>query len=565
MLLDRVDIEGFKDILAAENSRYAIIADMASKNIFFGTAGNDSIQGTNAGNVFWVDRGNNTIRGGRGDNIYFLGKDFGTNTLIDDGGNNTVFFLSDMPQVNVEVMPNTYDVELTAVGGTGKVIIKNFNQNATYRLVFADGNTFDMNLMELIEQDDALSIRSVKDLENIQNNLFGEYRLMADIDLADVAWTPIGTSAAPFAGVLDGNGYTIKNLNVNMTGRDYVGLFGYNTGTVKNLKLENATVKGRNYTGSVAGHSSGILENIAVSGSVIGSSYVGGFVGQQSGGTIENCAVTDVGTRLGGSYVGGFVGYNTGNIRRSYTTADVKGTGTIGGFVGYFAYGGIIEQSYATGDVYSTGSYIGGFVGSIGESYSTASTVRESFSTGHVVGGSSYTAGFVGNINANGKVENSYSLSGNTNGFNYNGTVTNSYFNSDILEVTTTKPEARTTEEMQRQATYVGWDFENVWEIEEGTGYPTLKGLDKPTFVDIAYTEISTAEEFSNIRNDLLGSYRLTADIDLSGMVWEPIGTSASPFWGVLNGNGYAVKNLNIDLSTNDKFAFCQGKNLYEP
>ncbi|MEI7668008.1 MAG: hypothetical protein WCI62_03355 [Erysipelotrichaceae bacterium] len=40
------------------------------------------------------------------------------------------------------------------------------------------------------------------------------YHLMNDIDLAGVNWIPIGTSLDPFAGLFDGNGYTISNLSI---------------------------------------------------------------------------------------------------------------------------------------------------------------------------------------------------------------------------------------------------------------------------------------------------------------------------------------------------------------
>ncbi|GAB0169486.1 hypothetical protein LSPCS325_29230 [Lysinibacillus sp. CTST325] len=35
--------------------------------------------------------------------------------------------------------------------------------------------------------------------------------------------------------------------------------------------------------------------------------------------------------------------------------------------------------------------------------------------------------------------------------------------------------EARTTTEMQRQSTFDGWDFDTVWTIDEGRGYPRFK------------------------------------------------------------------------------------------
>ncbi|GHV07758.1 hypothetical protein FACS1894160_0890 [Bacteroidia bacterium] len=62
------------------------------------------------------------------------------------------------------------------------------------------------------------------------------------------------------------------------------------------------------------------------------------------------------------------------------------------------------------------------------------------------------------------------------------------------------------------------------------------------------YIEISTPEEFNNIRNNLDGFYRLTADIDLSGYEnFEPIGVIADdPFTGELQGDFHEISGLTI-------------------
>lgn len=59
---------------------------------------------------------------------------------------------------------------------------------------------------------------------------------------AEVNWTPIGNDAShAFAGMFDGNGHTIEGLHINETGSWeantvlYKGLFGNNSGTIKNI------------------------------------------------------------------------------------------------------------------------------------------------------------------------------------------------------------------------------------------------------------------------------------------------------------------------------------------
>ena len=58
--------------------------------------------------------------------------------------------------------------------------------------------------------------------------------------------------------------------------------------------------------------------------------------------------------------------------------------------------------------------------------------------------------------------------------------------------------------------------------------------------------EIRTAEDFSNIRNNLSGSYILMNDIDFSGVKFIPIGDERNPFTGFIEGQGYRLKNIMI-------------------
>ena len=77
-----------------------------------------------------------------------------------------------------------------------------------------------------------------------------------------------------------------------------------------------------------------------------------------------------------------------------------------------------------------------------------------------------------------------------------------------------------------------------------------------------AVTEIATAEELAAVRENLSGNYVLTADIDLSGIDWEPIGSFAPAgeseeeqeipsaemaFTGTFSGNGHKISNLTVN------------------
>lgn len=65
------------------------------------------------------------------------------------------------------------------------------------------------------------------------------------------------------------------------------------------------------------------------------------------------------------------------------------------------------------------------------------------------------------------------------------------------------------------------------------------------------YVEIGTAQELLALTqnpNAWGGSYKLTANIDLSGETFTPIGNSVTPFSGRFDGNGFAVSNLTVAL-----------------
>ena len=55
--------------------------------------------------------------------------------------------------------------------------------------------------------------------------------------------------------------------------------------------------------------------------------------------------------------------------------------------------------------------------------------------------------------------------------------VVNSYYNANdtLVNDTYMTNYARTVEQLKISSTFVGWDFESVWDIEEGTSYPVLR------------------------------------------------------------------------------------------
>ena len=75
--------------------------------------------------------------------------------------------------------------------------------------------------------------------------------------------------------------------------------------------------------------------------------------------------------------------------------------------------------------------------------------------------------------------------------------------------------------------------------------------------------QITTAQELSQLRDNLDGDYELANDIDLSNIEWKPIANdSKNYFTGSLNGNGHKIKGLSITKNNekNGLFGYFAGK-----
>ena len=208
-------------------------------------------------------------------------------------------------------------------------------------------------------------IKTADDLQNMQNNLSGKYILMNDIDLDGYNWTPVGADYNnDFSGELNGNGFVIRNLEINNPTANYQGLFGHLSGTtIKNLGIENASVVGNNHVGILIGYGYGDnIENVYCSGDVSGQDYIGGVIGDTNSEILNdvysNCIV------VGNYYVGGIVGAKEGatgpTFTNCYSSGLVSGNEFIGGIIG--------ETSEAITNCYSNcvvsgSNYIGGLAG----------------------------------------------------------------------------------------------------------------------------------------------------------------------------------------------------------
>ncbi|MGN1479964.1 MAG: hypothetical protein ACI4XH_09365, partial [Acutalibacteraceae bacterium] len=154
-----------------------------------------------------------------------------------------------------------------------------------------------------------IGIYNIEDLYGIRYALDKSYILMNDIDMtADTApggdwdngfgWAPIGENESlAFSGTFDGNGHTIKGMQINGIKTNYAGLFGYVKGTIKNLTIEDISIVAGNINdaGGLAGYAADSqLTNIEIKGDIkhtssLKSSCTGGLVGYAKNTNFERC------------------------------------------------------------------------------------------------------------------------------------------------------------------------------------------------------------------------------------------------------------------------------------
>jgi len=354
----------------------------------------------------------------------------------------------------------------------------------------------------------------------------------------------------PFKGTFDGNVRTISGVKINSPSKDYQGVFGYiNEGaTIKNLKVEisNDGIKGKD--------------------------NVGGLVGYVSDGTIDNCRISGSGTVDGFSIVGGLVGNNIGNgkVINSYADVNVEGYNVIGGLVGNNVGSSKISNNRADGNVTGRTINDAAIGGLLGYNYS-ADTVSNSLATGKVklsptntIG--EYTGGLIGQNDVTSQTRS---------------TIINSYYDKIVSEQNDIdKGDGKTTAEMEdttlvHMLNYVA--YENSWNAWDTTTlapkYPKLTqypasnmsgffasgdGTRANPYIINTAPQLKYFAALVNAGISFEDKYlKLSDSLDLASIPnWIPIGkyyssTNNRPFSGTFDGNGYVIKNVNVNITGN--------------
>ncbi len=275
-----------------------------------------------------------------------------------------------------------------------------------------------------------------------------------------------------FTGSLDGQNNIIEGLTINRPTESNIGIFsGSSSSTmVNNLQLKSTSINGKDSVGAIFGEltGGGSIENISVEGTVSSvSSVCGGLVGENGAlnSSVKQCFV--IGAVSGVGFIGGLIGRNSGvgfQVLDSYALCSVISGGFYaGGLIGYASISGTVsaDRCYATGNI-SASNYDGGLIGGN-------------------QGGTTFTNCF----------------------WDVNTTTQSASFGQGSNPGGTGK----TTAEMYQQATFTGWDFATVWQIDEGVSYPELQWAAEPIppgpCVETPFNPLDKATNITLSNNDL--------------------------------------------------------------
>jgi hypothetical protein len=321
--------------------------------------------------------------------------------------------------------------------------------------------------VEVVLRDAYINVTSAQDLLNINNKLFGKFRLTQNIDMTGVDFRGIGSIDTPFTGELNGNGFSILNPVVKTNGENIKGFFNATQGA----KIQKLGISNFSFSGS----------------SKNSGADLGGLVGACKNTTIDQCYLT--GNIVGFDHVGGFVGGQADQvtIKNSYLDATVEASSQSGGFVGATNGNVTIENCYFAGSISTSWGWAGGLIGLIDRQGEIK--ISNSVSIGDAASGEKAGSLIGGNIADNGVPRGTVSLFLN-NLYNLDAVITTNgqeWVVPAEVPGSTVSAQPKLPSDLKKQATYtaIGWDFTNVWNIVETNSYPKLKNVQPTAIKDI--------------------------------------------------------------------------------
>lgn len=432
--------------------------------------------------------------------------------------------------------------------------------------------------------------------------------IVKNLELADITITgrsQVGSVCGGAAGLIYNCHVTgTSSFTGNYTSLTYSGnvggIIGDNDGTVRLCSVA-ATVRGLRDVGLICGDNDGLLQYCWGTGDVYCSVLSdAGLISGDNKGFIENVPMADMPTNKGTIY--GCYGIGTVQTFDIAEIGTPAPTGNISLGVGDNR-GGKISASWASGTVSGKTPDIAGFVGNndLGDNLkgeTKDSIVSNCYALGTVtpVGAlplEGAVGGFVGK-NKGGQIYNCFSacvvngtdgvtrehvqsFCGNNSNDDLMGTISSCFYNSTLAA---TYPgdedglsEGKTTAQLYQQVTFDGWDFDGLWDIDEGVGYPTLPDMPEASDMETGFVDVFPIARLGarpltgDVRPKIIPGVPIFAEECEDGVVRTPIivedmnfpvgrdditgGAVGKDELGDINGNDIAGEGLRWDESKN--------------
>lgn len=290
-------------------------------------------------------------------------------------------------------------------------------------------------------------------------------------------------SDADYVGGLSGEGGSFNDCTVTsnyVRGVNYVGGISGSSIYEFNSCYVHSEVFGKDYVGGICGKKGNEIDKCGFIGDVSGNSHIGGICGEDFGSATMNGCFAIGHIRANGNYAGGIIGWSSGsyhnrNYYNCYFSGSVAGNEQVGGLIGYKEKGEV-KYCYANASVVGT-KYVGGLCG-----YIKQTTLKSNVVIATSVKATVDAAGRVYGINEGGTIGSMGTTDENKA---LNRTI---IINAGVAQDVTDggwhgSGVSATT--LKLKATYVamGWDFNDVWEIQETECYPYFKTQTAPPVI----------------------------------------------------------------------------------
>ncbi len=323
------------------------------------------------------------------------------------------------------------------------------------------------------------TITTAQDLAALSGKaIVGNILFANDIDMRGVYFVGIRV----FSGIINGNGKTIKNLNIVAPG--HIGPAG-DAGLVREVPTNSTTE----------------IKNLTIdSGSSIKGQFIGAFISRNDG-TVTLTGLTNKAI-IDGCASGGLIAHNVGTIT-------INNSANYGAMTGDNSAGGLLASDVGTSTINNSvnyGTIVSYYAGGIVGSSVTETIINNTINYGNITSeyasggmiGTSFTDTIINNSANYGIVDGSYLIGGMIGWVMGSGTrqiihsysyqaqkLVGSIFGESIeLIITASYYLAGTTgvgfggdpltaDEFKNQASFVGWDFNTIWKM--GDLYPVLK------------------------------------------------------------------------------------------